>query len=236
MGNEQYVCTVCGYNMVGYYPDVCPFCGAARENFITAEECSARYRVESTPVNQKVTRLNSVPALGLEHAAFRVKTAGKIVWIDCPSSFDSNLEAPDIITFTHHHFLGASNLYQDHFSSWIRIHKLDAAEDLCRGFYFDETFEHDHMLKGIEAFHINGHTRGFTFYFYGDVLFVCDYVFLRKDGMVFNPYGPGSVTREGGHHLFKLLTDRNVQTVCGFNYVVDYRDWIKAFEILLGQG
>ena len=32
---EQYVCLVCGFNMVGYYPDKCPFCGVSKEEFIT---------------------------------------------------------------------------------------------------------------------------------------------------------------------------------------------------------
>ncbi len=59
MSKEQYVCLVCGYNMVGFHPETCPFCGAGQERFITADECSARYRVAATPVNEKVTRLNS---------------------------------------------------------------------------------------------------------------------------------------------------------------------------------
>ncbi|MCX9011866.1 MAG: hypothetical protein OIN66_12175 [Candidatus Methanoperedens sp.] len=47
---EQYVCTVCGYNMAGYLPDNCPFCGATKDRFITSQECSARYGVVETPV------------------------------------------------------------------------------------------------------------------------------------------------------------------------------------------
>jgi len=46
--NEQYVCTVCGFNMVGYHPDFCPFCDAPKEKFITSEECSARFIVNPT--------------------------------------------------------------------------------------------------------------------------------------------------------------------------------------------
>ncbi len=117
MKNEQYVCLVCGFNMVGYYPDECPFCGAARENFITSEECSARYKVISARVNDKVTRLNSQPALGIEHAAYRIETGEGSCWRDCPSSFDASLKPADTIIFTHHHFLGASNLYRDLFKA-----------------------------------------------------------------------------------------------------------------------
>jgi hypothetical protein len=67
----------CGFNMVGYHPDFCPFCAASKEKLITSEECSARHKVIGTPVSGKITRLNSVPALGLEHAAYRIETDGK---------------------------------------------------------------------------------------------------------------------------------------------------------------
>ncbi len=30
---EQYVCTVCGFNMVEHYPSKCPFCGASQDKF-----------------------------------------------------------------------------------------------------------------------------------------------------------------------------------------------------------
>ena len=63
--------------MVGYHPDFCPFCAASKEKLITLEECSARHKVIGTPVNGKITRLNSFPALGLEHAAYRIETDGK---------------------------------------------------------------------------------------------------------------------------------------------------------------
>ncbi|MFW9784480.1 MAG: rubredoxin-like domain-containing protein, partial [Candidatus Heimdallarchaeota archaeon] len=57
----QYVCQNCGYNMVGYLPDNCPFCFTSKNQFITAEECSERYEVVNTKVNSKVSRLNSSP-------------------------------------------------------------------------------------------------------------------------------------------------------------------------------
>ncbi|RPJ04849.1 MAG: MBL fold metallo-hydrolase, partial [Deltaproteobacteria bacterium] len=76
MKREQYVCLVCGFNMIGFHPDRCPFCGAAKEHFITAEDCSARYTVVATPVSEKVTRLNSHPPLGIEHAAYHIETSG----------------------------------------------------------------------------------------------------------------------------------------------------------------
>ena len=229
MPAEQYVCTVCGFNMVGYYPHHCPFCGAARENFITSEECSAKFHVEGTPVNPKVTRLNSVPALGLEHAAYRIKTGSKTFWVDCPSSFDKSLEPADAITFTHHHFLGASNQYRDLFRADVSIHKLDSAHDLCRAFTFDHTFEKNFEEHGLKSFHIGGHTPGFTMYIFEDVLFICDYVFLQEDRMIFNPYGPVDETVAGGKTIRKILEDKNIAKVCGYNYVVDYDVWREKF-------
>jgi hypothetical protein len=211
--------------MVGYYPEHCPFCGASREKFITAEECSARFRVEGTPVNEKVTRLNSIPPLGIEHAAYRIETGGKAFWIDCPSSFDRHLKPADVLIFTHHHFLGASNQYRAFFSCEVRIHKLDSAHDLCRGFAFDVTFEQNFEEDGIEAFHVDGHTPGFSMYIFEDLLFMCDYVFLQNGEMIFNPYGPVNETIGGGRRIHKIIQGKNLSKVCGYNYVVEGTHW-----------
>ena len=233
MKNTQFVCTVCGYNMIGYCPHHCPFCGVSKDHFITAEECSNSFRVSNKAIHQNVTRLNSSPALGLEHAAYQIETNKKVIWIDCPSSFDQNVTPPDIITFTHHHFLGACNLYKDHFSALVRIHTFDAVEELCRGYTFDDTFEFSHRLETIEAFHINGHTGGFTFYLFEDVLFICDYLFLKDETMSFNPYGPHHKTLQGGKKLLELITDRKITTVAGYNYVTSFPDWFDLYNELL---
>ena len=71
---EQYVCTVCGFNMIGHYPAHCPFCGTLQNKFMTAEERLRRYNVQSTRVNNKVSQLLSTPRLGYEHAAYRIKS------------------------------------------------------------------------------------------------------------------------------------------------------------------
>ncbi len=236
MQKEQYVCTICGFNMVGYYPDFCPFCGAPKEKFITSMECSAKYKVKVTPVNEKITRLNSVPPLGFEHAAYRIETGGKAFWIDCPSCFDTSLKPADAIMFTHHHFLGASNQYRDLFHAPVRIHKLDSAHNICLAFTFDVTFTENFTELGIEAFHIGGHTPGFTLYLFEDVLLICDYVFLRGNGMQFNPFGPQKETRECATKIDRILQGRELNKVCGWNYVSDYKDWKERFDHLLRRG
>lgn len=232
--NEQYVCTICGYNMVGYHPESCPFCGAPKDVFLTSEECSGRFRVKGRRVSDKVMRLSSVPKLGLEHSAYRIETGGKIFWIDCPSCFDTSLEPVDVITFTHHHFLGASNQYRELFSSRVMIHKLDSEHRLSGAFSFDGFFQSDFVDNGIEAFHVDGHTLGFTFYIFEDILFICDYVHIYRDEMVFNPFGPKRETGEGGSLITKILQARDINTVCGFNYVKSYPYWIEKFHALTG--
>jgi hydroxyacylglutathione hydrolase len=230
MKREQYVCLVCGFNMVGFHPEVCPFCGANRKHFITAEECSARYRVMATPVSGKVTRLNSQPALGIEHASYRIETGNGACWIDCPSSFDATLEQVDRILFTHHHFLGACNLYREHYAASVQIHHDDSLHDICRPFTFDSTFTDNIVHNGIESFHVDGHTPGFTFYIFEEILFICDYVFLDGGGMKYNPFGPADRTVAGGHRIREILTGRKLSTVCGYNYVIGYDDWQRRFD------
>lgn len=230
MADEQFVCTVCGYNMVGYLPDRCPFCGAPKEKFITSEECSARYSVVETQVTDHVSRLNSTPRLGLEHAAYRIRTNDRSFIIDCPSCFDIDLAGMDAILFTHFHFLGASNQYREHFSANVCIHKADSRFDLCRGFTFDRTFETGFEMDGIEAYHIDGHTPGFTCYFFEDVFLICDYVFKS---MMFNPYGPSDTTIAGGKRIRELLRGRNLSKVCAVDYVMDFDEWIRGFDHLL---
>lgn len=230
---NQHVCLVCGYNMVGYLPDCCPFCGASCSQFITATECSNRFKVIATPVNDTVTRLSSVPPLGLEHAAYRIKTDTRVVWIDCPSTFDPTLETPHTITFTHHHFLGASNLYKESRVSRLSIHRQDSTFDLCRGYSFDKLFEDDHEISGIQAYHIAGHTPGFTCYIYEETLFICDYVFYDTETMIYNPYGLRNKTEDGGRKLMEIIRKKQLTKVCGYNYVADFADWIEQFNKLL---
>ncbi len=229
MQKEQYVCLTCGFNMIGCFPALCPFCGAPREGFITSSECSERFRVVGEKVSEKVTRLNSVPSLGIEHTAYRIESGERAVWIDCPSSFDKRLEPADLLLFTHHHFLGASNLYRELFSAKVWIHRLDSVHSLCRAFSFDVTFESDFEESEIEAFHIGGHTPGFTMYIFDDILFVCDYVFLQSDRMIFNPYGPVDETIAGGERIKEILEGKCIRKVCGYNYVVDYSEWREKF-------
>ncbi|MDT8334287.1 MAG: hypothetical protein RQ753_01170 [Desulfurivibrionaceae bacterium] len=233
LSNEQYVCLTCGYNMIGYYPDFCPFCGAPKKRFITADECSSRFDVVATRVTDEVAGLNSVPPLGLEHSAYRINTGGKIIWIDCPATFAAKAVAPAQILFTHHHFLGAANLYRDHAGCRTGINRADSGFELCRGFTFDELLENPRKIDGIESFHIDGHTPGFTVYLFKNILFLCDYVSLYNDGLKFNPFGPVEETGTGGLRLYEIIKEHEIGLICGFNYVSALENWLPPFRKLL---
>ncbi|MDD4915187.1 MAG: MBL fold metallo-hydrolase [Methylococcales bacterium] len=230
---QQWVCLQCGYNMIGEMPDICPFCGARHDRFMAWDEAEKTYQVTSRPVNAAVSQLLSVPRLGLEHAAYRVETESGAVWIDSPSAFNRTLPAVDAILFTHHHFLGASNQYRKLWNAQIWLHEQDAGHRLATAFDIDHRFRDDFSAYGIQAYHVGGHTPGFTFYIYQDVLFICDYVFLTDSGMQFNPYGPGAATLQQAQRIFDIVSDQALKTVCGYNYLADFADWLPGLKALL---
>ena len=174
----------------------------------------------------------TTPRVGYEHAAYRIETGSKVFWIDCPSCFDNRLEPVDIITFTHHHFLGASSLYQAHFLCTVQINQLDEKHPLANHYTFDHTFQRDFADVGLTAFHIGGHTPGFTIYIYDHALFICDYVFSKRDSMEFNPYGPQHETRNKAQRIWEIAESNYINVVCGYHYVENYREWRDKFIFL----
>jgi glyoxylase-like metal-dependent hydrolase (beta-lactamase superfamily II) len=179
--------------------------------------------------------LNSTPRLGLEHAAYRIKTNTGMVMIDCPSTFRNDIEPMDVILFTHHHFLGASALYQERFKAQIWIHSGDSSNILTRNYKFDKLFESNFNYSGIEAFHIDGHTPGFTFYIFEDVLLVCDYIVGAMENFRLNPYGPAHETLKGAQKMKNIIKNYDINHVCGVNYVLPYPQWNDLFEQLLSN-
>lgn len=230
---RQWVCLQCGFNMIGEMPDVCPFCGARHDQFQSWDEAEKRYRVTALAINDDVSQLLSVPKLGLEHAAYRIETEEGAVWIDSPSAFNRDLAPVKAILFTHHHFLGASNQYRRLWNAEVWLHDLDAQHRLSALFDIDRRFSDDFAAFGIEAYPTGGHTPGFTFYIYRDVLFICDYVFLVKGCLYFNPYGPEPETIKRAQHIHDIVNSKSLKTVCGYNYVADFKDWLPLFEDLI---
>ncbi len=225
----QWVCKVCGYNMIGERPDVCPFCGARHEEFLTSEEAEKTYRVTPSEVADGVTQLMSVPGLGLEHAAYRIESDPGPVWVDCPSAFNRDLDPVDAILFSHKDFMGAANEYRDLWGAQVCLHQLDASHPLARQFPVDNAFSGDFKRGSLEAFHIGGHTPGFTMYVHDDVLFACDYAFPPGAGMKLNPYGDPHETRNRGARVLDITEGRGLKKVCGYNYVTDFPAWRDDF-------
>lgn len=230
---KQWVCVACGYNMIGEKPYVCPFCGETHEAFMSWDKAERIYRVTPTRVNDVVTQLRSVPRLGIEHAAYRIETAKGAVWIDCPSAFNRDLDPVIAIYFTHKDFLGASNQYRDAWATKVGLHALDAQHPLACPFHIDDPFVGDFGAYGVEAFHIGGHTPGFTIYVFKDTLFVCDYAYYHDGFLVLNAHGDPDETRKRGRRIAEIAQQRTITTVCGFNYVTPFEGWIESFEALV---
>lgn len=143
----------------------------------------------------------------------------------------------DYILFTHNDFLGASNLYRERFAAQVWIHQRDATHPNSQFFTFDHCFETGYQLSGIEAVVVGGHTPGYTLYFFEDILFICDYVDLVEDELLWNAYGNRLKTRQIGKQIHQLLNERatSIRTVCGVDYVCDYHLWKTMFDRLVMQ-
>ena len=230
---KQWVCTVCGYNMVGQRPAVCPFCGARKDRIYDSDAISRRYRIQETPVTAAVTQLKSAPKLGLEHAAYRVEGDGGAVMIDCPSVFADYVPRADAILFTHKDFIGAANQYRDAWDAEVWLHAADAELSEVAQHSVTQTFAAPFEKFGIEGIPIGGHSPGFTVYVWKDVLFVCDYAYPPGNGMKLNPHGNRDATREGASRLADVVAERTLTKVCGYNYTVDFADWHSAFARLI---
>ncbi|MGZ4999735.1 MAG: MBL fold metallo-hydrolase, partial [Methylomonas sp.] len=212
---------------------VCLLRGAHQDRFMAWDQAENTYHVVTFEVNEVVSQLIAVPKLGYEHAAYRIKTEAGVVWLDAPSAFNRNLPAVETILFTHRHFLGASNLYRRLWNCENWLHELDARHRLSQPFDFDRRFSDDFTAYGIEAYHIGGHTEGFTCYIHRDVLFIGDYVFLTDAGMIFNPYGPEQETRKQARRIHEIVNARALKLVCGYNYVAHFADWLPGLERLV---
>ena len=187
INHQQWVCTACGYNMIGKMPALCPFCKANHDEFLNWNKAEQTYQVTKHRVNNYVTQLISEPRLGIEHAAYRIETDDGAFWIDCPSVFNQDLEPVEAIYFTHRDFMGASNQYRQLWNAKVYLHVSDADHPLAEQFPIDNLIYGDFTEHGIEAFYIGGHTPGFTIYIYHQVLFICDYAYPPGASMQFNP-------------------------------------------------
>ncbi|MBF0381689.1 MAG: MBL fold metallo-hydrolase [Magnetococcales bacterium] len=230
---DQYVCKQCGYNIIGHLPDKCPFCRASSEQFILAHECSEQFSVVKSQLTNNIFKLTTKPNLGIEHTSWQINAATSSYWIDCPACFDPKLKSADIITFTHHHTLGACNLYREKHQAKVRINRSDSQHKLSQPFDFDELIEDNYIEDGLEAYHIGGHTPGYTMFIFDETLFTGDYFFTNDQDLKLNPHGNKKETLAGAKRLANILKTRPIKTVCGWD-TTPYEEWQPKFAALLG--
>ncbi|MBD3188163.1 MBL fold metallo-hydrolase [Candidatus Bathyarchaeota archaeon] len=231
---NQQVCTRCGYNIISGSPSKCPFCGAPESEFLPMNQVIEQFTVKATSVRAGVRQLQSHPDLGYEHAAYEITTGDTINWIDCPSSFSWSLQPFQNVLFTHHHFLGSMNLYRKAFDGESWLHARDANHDIVHLFPVDHEFTGNIEVNGIKGYHVDGHTPGFTVYFYRDCFFPCDYVFYKPGkSMKFNPYSPMEKIKKQANVITALLDQREINHVCGYTYIASYKEWRSAFNSLI---
>ncbi len=235
---KQYVCMVCGYNMIGDAPHSCPFCGCNSSHFITACECTEKFGIEEIHVTDTVMQLKSTPKLGFEHAAYAIETVKGDIWIDCPSCFERLIETPHAICFTHHHFMGACNLYQESCHCEIYIHENELTFPLAQQYipFITNKITSDFWAYcNIQGVMIAGHTSGYTAFFCDEVCFACDIALLDNNGEdSLNTYSSGY--KEVAAAVKQLIAEcehRKIKTVCCYNDVFSYNEWHSRVSKLL---
>ena len=82
----------------------------------------------------------------------------------------------------------------------------------------------DLACLSVGAFHIAGHTPGFTAYLWLDVLFACDYAFAPDDTMRRNPYRD---------RVRIVNRGRRLRLVAGYSFIADGKAWTRGFEAAL---
>ena len=61
----------------------------------------------------------------------------------------------------------------------------------------------------------------------------CDYVFLTDAGMSFNTYGQEQETIRQASRIHAVVKGKSLKTVCSYNYVADFTDWMPGLERLI---
>ncbi len=230
---QSFVCTGCGYNAVDNIPVRCPFCYADSDKFLKSEQTPHLYNISMVKVTDSVSQLITQPGIGTR--AYRLETTDGPVWIDCPSVFDNKLEPVDAILYSHGDFMGASDLYRDYWAAETYLHEADCSHPLAVDHQVDHAFRGDFKRGSLEAWHLAGHTPGFTAYIDDDALFICDYIFGFGPDMKLNVFGNPDEIRAGILRLLDVIGERQLSVVCGYNYVTNYPQWRQHLLNLLGR-
>ena len=166
--------------------------------------------------------------------AYRLHTRQGAIWIDCPSQFESGLTPVDAIFFSQRDFTGAAADYHRHWGSRLYMNRHDASYH--KELPFEETPRGNFSLGELQAFHIGGHTPGFTVYRFHKLLFVCDLLFSLDTSFTLNSLGRRDAMHAAARRLLRQIRHQDIQLVCGYNYAIDFKHWQNALtRCLAGQ-
>ncbi len=112
----------------------------------------------------------------------------------------------------------------------MHLHELDASHLLARNHPVDIVFQGDFKRGSLEAYHIAGHTPGFTVYIHNELLLICDYAFPRGPEIRLNPAKGDGTIREGGQGVLEITDIRGLKKVCSYNYITNFESWRKDFS------
>ena len=115
----------------------------------------------------------------------------------------------------------------------VYLNELDTGHRFARGHFVDHKMRGDFNRGSLEGYHLGGHSDGFTMYICNDVLFVCDYVLVEGTDMKLTPFGDKKAIREGACRILELTAGRDLQTVCGYNFVTEFLPWREALSRLV---
>lgn len=61
------------------------------------------------------------------------------------------------------------------------------------------------------------------------------YAFPPGFRMQLNPFGPQDETRERAARILEVISERSLETVCGYNFITEFDGWREDFKRLLAQ-
>jgi hydroxyacylglutathione hydrolase len=53
--------------------------------------------------------------------------------------------------------------------------------------------------------------------------------------MQLNPFGPQDETRDHAARILEIISERSLETVCGFNFITEFDRWREDFKHLLDR-
>jgi hydroxyacylglutathione hydrolase len=53
--------------------------------------------------------------------------------------------------------------------------------------------------------------------------------------MQLNPFGPQDETRDRASRILEVISERSLETVCGYNFITEFDSWREDFKHLLDR-